>query len=750
MPLPRLKFFLLLLFIIILSILSLYIINNIFYDKNSFLNGIEDYLFKLGNKNLKFYKKNYDLNKKIENEKYYILNFDDPISSDDFLNILYFIKSCNVKYLIIDVNFDNMLDILNNNKIKIFYNGNYNFFASVSIKNDKGINYRFKNYSKDYKLYKNFLHIKKTKFPFIFSNYNSDVYIKNIFSITPEKIGFITDKNIIFDNNNIDILCKFENKYLYSLPFIIYSFKNRWSINKLDHNYTNISHLFDRLYYDQKGRASFKHFLKPINNIEINNYKTWKTAVKARNEALKLLYDNKLLIIEDNSYESFLSENEMIDFLNNISDIKNKNNQEIFKQAKNFSSIWYGFESFEKEKIKNSCFFITQNGNNKWVNNFINQERIINNGTNLKRIPILVILLFSFFLLLVIFIIILKVKHPILFIIILLIIFNILNFLLYINIRYFFKIDIPFLSMSLSVIFIVSMSLVIRYFNDYFWLKEVKSIFKGSISNKYTRLIAKKWKNNKWNLEPIHKLCTFLQIDISPLIKSDITENNIELFSSVISEIETIIKKNKGVRNNFDSHQISCYFGNPDLGLNHADAALKVTKIINEKSFSITSSNEPLTIAIHSMNEWFRYIKKDNQKCYTYYGNSFYILQAMIRYAKEFNTEIIISENTFKLSSNLKNIRMLDRVRIKGIDDDIRLFEIIPEDKYQKNTELYDYFHAGLKLFEKQKWNEAGAYFRQCLKLNENDEPSKIYLKRCKEFLYVPPDENWDMIYEIS
>ena len=28
--------------------------------------------------------------------------------------------------------------------------------------------------------------------------------------------------------------------------------------------------------------------------------------------------------------------------------------------------------------------------------------------------------------------------------------------------------------------------------------------------------------------------------------------------------------------------------------------------------------------------------------------------------------------------------------------------------------------------------------------------PSKIYLKRCKDFIYVAPDEDWDGVYEVE
>ena len=121
----------------------------------------------------------------------------------------------------------------------------------------------------------------------------------------------------------------------------------------------------------------------------------------------------------------------------------------------------------------------------------------------------------------------------------------------------------------------------------------------------------------------------------------------------------------------------------------------------------------------------------------------------MIQYAKMFNITLIISETVFKLSNFKLPVRMLDRVRIEGIKGSIRLFELLTEEKYSGNKEFYNYFHAGLKLYENKKWKEAGAYFRQCLKIDNEDIPSKKYLERCKN-LTGKNIENWNPIYEVK
>ena len=93
---------------------------------------------------------------------------------------------------------------------------------------------------------------------------------------------------------------------------------------------------------------------------------------------------------------------------------------------------------------------------------------------------------------------------------------------------------------------------------------------------------------------------------------------------------------------------------------------------------------------------------------------------------------------------------MLDRVQISGVKGSIRLFELIDEEKYQNNKELFNYFHAGLKFYEDRKWKEAGSYFMQCLKIKKDDKISQVYLDRCRKNINIKNTEEWDSIFVIE
>ncbi len=753
MPTPRVKFITIFIFYLIISVFIFFFITIFFYDQNSFLNNVENIFEDKINQLFKGkYKPLQDKIVKINTKKtnkYLIINIQDKIDSEYFSNLIYFLYDSNIRYVILDVNFNMLLDSFNDENLKIFMNDNANFFGIVIIKNNKGIRFIPDIYANNTQIYRNFNLIKKTGFPSFLTNFYGEIVLDNRFSISPEKIGCFSRTNNILDSNNIDILYKFDSKYLFSLPFLIYLNNNKIQFNNINFDYLKIYYTYKNIYYDQKARASFRQNFDMKKNIKVVNLKEWDIFFHSRLNIAKSMKNLQIINNNNIDFKNYKNQEDKINSIYEIKDLNNKEQNEILINAKNQASIWKGFKSVNSPELKDTYIFITQKNNYQWVYDFTYKYKIINYGINYLRIPIILIYLNSLLLILLFSLLLINIKKRILASILIFITLNIINLGLYLFLRIFQSIDFPFLLYFITSIYCIIFGTLLGNYYSNLWIKEVKAIYKGSISIKHTEIIANNWKNKKWEPSSKSYTCSFMQIDTSIFLKRDINEEYVEYIGLKVAEIEKIIKDNLGVRNTFTSSEILCYFGNPSHIKSHADIALKTADEINNLTI-IPDSIENLTIAIHSKDEWFRYIKKDNQKMYTYFGNSLFILSCMTRLAKEFNISVIISDSTYKLITHKENVRMLDRVKLSGIKGSIRLFEYIEKNKFSNDNNFYDYFHAGLKLFEKKKWEEAGAYFRQCLKINENDTPSIIYLRRCKDFIINPPDKDWDGIFEIK
>ncbi len=738
MQTPTLKtiiFFIL--FFLISSIIFFFLIINL-YDQNSFLNYFE-------NKIISFIDKKVD-NKISINHNYNIINIDKKISSENFKNLLYFINEINTKYIFIDLEFDRLKDTSKLTEIENYINNNTNVYGILHLLNKKGLKFSHNIFNND--LLENTIHIK-SKYPYMFSNYLDKLRIKNIFSINSDKIGFINNNYSIFNNNNIDLFFRINKQYIMSSPFIIQTKEKKFDNSKFEFQYSKIK--YPLFYFDQKGKMSFIHnnFDKKKDIQNINNFNKFDDAFKIRTNIIDKLKSINLFQSEAEDIELFKTENIIINEIYNIPELNDEIKNKILSEAKNEASKWKAFKNVNQDKMSNSYIFIVQNENYNWISDFFYQKDLINNGIILKKIPLIIIIISLLTILFMLSLINYFIKNEI-FIFLILLFLSFLSLLAYFSLRIYFHIDFPFLTVFIIILFSFFTGRILKKYNNKSWFNEVKSIYKGSISQQFAKKIAAFWKYKNWDLQSKQYLCTFLYIDKSIMLKKDISENDVELIGAKNSEIESIIKNNNGIRNTFTPTEILCYFGNPPIYKNHHQIAVKTVFDINNIIININNEKVQLRQALHSKEEWFKFVKKENQKYYTYFGNSINILSAMIQYAKKFNINLIISESVYKLSKLKLPVRMLDRVKIEGIKGTIRLFELLEENYYNDNIDFYNYFHAGLKLYENKKWKEAGAYFRQCLKINKDDTVSKKYLDRCRKIITGNNIDDWVPIYEIS
>ena len=119
---------------------------------------------------------------------------------------------------------------------------------------------------------------------------------------------------------------------------------------------------------------------------------------------------------------------------------------------------------------------------------------------------------------------------------------------------------------------------------------------------------------------------------------------------------------------------------------------------------------------------------------------------------KQYDCWKLISASTADEIGDEFLLRKLDRVRVVGINEPVRLYELIDEADQadEKLVEAVDLFHKGLFHFENKDWKDAHALFKQVLELIPEDGPSGIYLKRCEEHQRKAPPANWDGVFNLK
>jgi adenylate cyclase len=133
---------------------------------------------------------------------------------------------------------------------------------------------------------------------------------------------------------------------------------------------------------------------------------------------------------------------------------------------------------------------------------------------------------------------------------------------------------------------------------------------------------------------------------------------------------------------------------------------------------------------------------------YTVMGDAVNLGSRLESITKQYGVDIIVSEFTReKLPQYL--FRELDRVRVKGKDEPVGLFEPIclageEDEAVKKELDLY---HETLKLYRTQNWDMAEMQFVNLQKLSPNRYLYEVYLERIASYREDPPGADWDGVY---
>lgn len=139
-------------------------------------------------------------------------------------------------------------------------------------------------------------------------------------------------------------------------------------------------------------------------------------------------------------------------------------------------------------------------------------------------------------------------------------------------------------------------------------------------------------------------------------------------------------------------------------------------------------------------------------KSYTVIGDTVNIAARLESANKQYGTQILMSEDTYKLVKDDFETREIDNIIVVGKSLSVRVFELLGfKGKVEKQVlEVRDYFEKGLTAYRVQDWDEAQRCFDTCLEINPLDKPSQIFEERVKVLQKNPPPDSWDGVWQMT
>ncbi len=262
------------------------------------------------------------------------------------------------------------------------------------------------------------------------------------------------------------------------------------------------------------------------------------------------------------------------------------------------------------------------------------------------------------------------------------------------------------------------------------------------------------------------KVMTALFTDVkgfSTISESMDPEDLVRLLNHYLGEMSDAILNERGTIDKYEGDAIISFFGAPIEVGNHAvnacRAALKMKEleaVMNTEFLEKKVTPSPLLtrIGVNTGEMVVGNMGTLTRMDYTMMGHNVNLASRLEGVNKQYGTWILLSEATYKATDRVFSIRRLDRVRVVGVSEPIRLYELIGEreeiDKDEAIVQKLRMFNTALNLFEEKKYAEAEKEFRKVSEQFPDDGPTQYYLDRCQAFRKKPPASEWDGVFNLS
>ncbi len=235
----------------------------------------------------------------------------------------------------------------------------------------------------------------------------------------------------------------------------------------------------------------------------------------------------------------------------------------------------------------------------------------------------------------------------------------------------------------------------------------------------------------------------------------------VHLINLYLTEMSDIILELRGTIDKYEGDAIISFFGAPVDLPDHARraclAAIRIKRAetaLNQRFLAekLSPSELHTRVGINTGEMTVGNMGTLQRMDYTIMGSAVNLASRLEGVNKQYGTWILTSGSTEEGLGQDFLVRKLDRVRVVGINQPVRLYELIEEKSKAERAmvEAVEIFHQGLEQFEQKDWAKAKATFEQVLRILPEDGPAQRYIKSCQDFQAKAPAAGWDGVFNLT
>lgn len=231
-----------------------------------------------------------------------------------------------------------------------------------------------------------------------------------------------------------------------------------------------------------------------------------------------------------------------------------------------------------------------------------------------------------------------------------------------------------------------------------------------------------------------------------------------KLMNEYMTPMTYVIQKHRGTIDKYIGDAIMAFWGAPLNDPAHARnailAALEMQSTLDKLRPQFIQRGWPeirIGVGLNSGTMHVGDMGSQFRRAYTVMGDAVNLGSRLEGITKQYGVGIIAGETTRNSVTDIV-FRELDRVRVKGKDQPVAIYEPIgPENEVSPAMlEELKRFNEALKLYRAMSWDAAE---RQLMEL-QKDFPDKylynLYLERIRYFRSEPPEEDWDGVFKFT
>ncbi|UFX82713.1 adenylate/guanylate cyclase domain-containing protein [Candidatus Absconditicoccus praedator] len=238
-------------------------------------------------------------------------------------------------------------------------------------------------------------------------------------------------------------------------------------------------------------------------------------------------------------------------------------------------------------------------------------------------------------------------------------------------------------------------------------------------------------------------------------------KQNIDFLNIYLEKQSKNISLNNGFIDKYIGDAVMAFWENNDSCFEASKSAILNVKSIKEINEIVKNNlnidiNLNTRIGLHYGKAIVGDIGSEEYKLnYTIIGDNVNLASRLEGINKYYNTSICASENFVEkiTDSNEFLFRKLDKIQVKGKENAIEIYEIIPEFKnilskqYLQHIEKFiNMFEDGLQKYFKGNFEEALSIFKKCQNIKK-DKTCNIFILRCEDLIKNKP-KNWNGVWK--